>query len=108
MLFNSIAFAIFLPIVFGIYWIVPPRFRWMVLLGASYYFYMSWNPKYVVLILSTTAVSYFAAILIENNRERISPKIFVAGSTIFCLGVLFFFKYFNFFGETISEIASIF
>ena len=108
MLFNSIAFAIFLPIVFGIYWIVPHRFRWMVLLVASYYFYMSWNPKYVVLILSTTAVSYFAAILIENNRERISPRIFVAGSTIFCLGVLFFFKYFNFFGETVSEIASIF
>lgn len=108
MLFNSIAFAIFLPIVFGIYWIVPHRFRWIVLLGASYYFYMSWNPKYVVLILSTTAVSYLAAILIENNRKRISPKIFVAGSTVFCLGVLFFFKYFNFFGETISEIASIF
>lgn len=108
MLFNSIAFAIFLPIVFCIYWIVPHKFRCIVLLVASYYFYMSWNPKYVVLILSTTAVSYLAAILIEKKRETISPKIFVAGSTIFCLGVLFFFKYFNFFGETVSEIASIF
>ncbi len=66
MLFNSFAFAIFLPIVFALYWILPHRFRWPMLLVASYYFYMSWNPKLIVLILMTTAVSYFAAIIIED------------------------------------------
>ncbi len=108
MLFNSISFAVFLPIVFALYWIMPHKYRWGVLLVASYYFYMSWNPKYVVLILSTTFVSYLAAIIIEEKREKISPKIIVAGSTAFCLGILFFFKYFNFFSETVSAIASVF
>lgn len=122
MLFNSVSFAIFLPIVFALYWIVPHKYRWGVLLVASYYFYMSWNPKYVVLFLSTTIVSYIAAIMIEKNRERykkerkkerksilsIYPKSVVIGSIVFCLGILFFFKYANFFGETISAIASLF
>ena len=108
MLFNSLSFAVFLPIVFAVYWILPNKYRWAFLLAASYWFYMSWNPKYVVLILSTTLVSYGAAILIEEKREHISPKIIVAGSTVFCLGILFFFKYFNFFGETITAIAGLF
>lgn len=66
MLFNSVSFVIFLPIVFCVYWLLPDKFRWFLLLAASYYFYMSWNPKYVVLILSTTLVSYGAAILLKN------------------------------------------
>ena len=57
MLFNSIQFALFLPIVFALYWLTPQRFRWALLLAASYYFYMSWNAKYIVLILLTTGVS---------------------------------------------------
>lgn len=105
MLFNSISFAIFLPIVFTLYWAMPHKFRWGILLVASYYFYMCWNLKYVVLILSTTLVSYVAAIVIEKEREHVSPKLIVLGSTVFCLGILFFFKYFNFFGSIVSAIA---
>ena len=108
MLFNSISFAIFLPIVFSLYWIMPHRFRWGILLIASYFFYMSWNPKYATLILSTTLVSYLAAILIEKKKSRISRKIIIIGSTFFCLGILFFFKYFNFFEETAFAIANLF
>ena len=108
MLFNSISFAVFLPIVFALYWGMPHKYRWGILLVASYYFYMSWNPKYVVLIFSTTLVSYAAAIVIENNRERISSRIMVIGTTLFCLGILFFFKYFNFFGQIVSTIAGVF
>lgn len=107
MLFNSISFAIFLPIVFTLYWSLPHKFRWVILLISSYYFYMSWNPKYVILILSATLVSYAAAVIIEEKREYIPPKAIVIGSTVFCLGILFFFKYFNFFGETISAIAGL-
>lgn len=70
MLFNSFAFAIFLPIVFALYWCLPHKYRWVLILIASYYFYMSWNVKYVVLILFTTVVSYVAALLLEKYRNR--------------------------------------
>ena len=69
MLFNSWQYGIFLPVVFGIYWLLPHRLRWILLFVASYYFYMSWNAKYVVLILFTTIVSYIAAILIEYRKN---------------------------------------
>lgn len=58
MLFNSFAFAIFLPIVFALYWCLAHKYRWVLMLVASYYFYMSWNAKYVVLILFTTGISW--------------------------------------------------
>ena len=58
MLFNSVPYAIFLALVFVLHWLLPQRFRWIMLLIASYYFYMSWNPELVVLIALTTLVSY--------------------------------------------------
>ena len=67
MLFNSISFAVFLIAAFALYWILPHKYRCLLLLAASYYFYMSWNPKYSILIFSTTAISYFAAILLEKK-----------------------------------------
>lgn len=104
MLFNSFSFAIFLPIVFVVYWTVPHRVRWILLLIASYYFYMSWNVKYVILILFTTVVSYTASRLIEKNYSYIWNKIFLYAAIVSCIGVLFFFKYFNFFSESINRL----
>ena len=97
MLFNSIQYAIFLPVVFAVYWLLPHKFRWPLLLAASYYFYMSWNPKYVVLILFTTVVSYAAALLIERCQTKRRKRAVLTLALIVCLGVLFVFKYFNFF-----------
>lgn len=108
MLFNSWQFAIFLPIVFILYWIIPHRFRWILLLTASYYFYMSWNVKYVVLILFTTVVSYIAAILLERARDRRIKKAIVSITLIVCLGVLVAFKYFNFLFGALTEILAVF
>ena len=105
MLFNSMAYAIFLPIVFIVYWLLPQKFRWPLLLGVSYYFYMSWNPKYIILILLTTAVSYFAGLLIEGQKGSVK-KVVLTITCIVCLGTLFIFKYFNFFTESISYIFS--
>ena len=102
MLFNSLTFAIFLPLVFIIYWCLPHKYRWLLLLGASYYFYMSWNVKYIFLILFTTAVSYGAGILLEKEKRMHYRKAIVATALVICLGVLFFFKYFNFFSNSIS------
>ncbi len=103
MLFNSFAFAIFLPVVFAVYWVLPHRFRWVVMFIASYYFYMSWNVKYVVLILFTTVISYLCAIFITKAKSKRIKKVLLASTLTASLGVLFFFKYFNFFSESITE-----
>ena len=99
---------IFLPVVFLLHWLIPSRHRWILLLIASYYFYMSWNAKYVVLILFTTLVSYLAAILIEATDSARKKKIILLGTLIACLGVLGVFKYFNFFAGTLSDLFQAF
>lgn len=104
MLFNSNAFYVFLPIVFAIYWMMPQRLRWFVLLISSYYFYMSWNVKYVTLILLTTVVSYGTALLMERTEDKRKRKLCMVAALVICFGVLFFFKYFNFLSESVVSI----
>ena len=106
MLFNSLAFAVFLPIVFMIYWAVPHKFRWPILLVSSYYFYMSWNPEYVILIFLTTMVSYAAALGIERAAQKKTKNAILILALCVCLGVLFAFKYFNFFSASITHLLS--
>ena len=109
MLFNSWQFAVFLPIVFGLYWSLPHRYRWLLILASSYWFYMSWNIKYVVLILFTTTISYMAGIFLERFRENMAARKFILTFTLVsCLGVLFVFKYFNFFTESFVAFMKIF
>ena len=92
MLFNSLAFAVFLPLVFLLYWAVPQKYRYIVLLVSSYYFYMSWNVKYVVLILFTTGISYLCAVWMEKFQKKAVKRMFMAGAVVASLLVLFFFK----------------
>lgn len=101
MLFNSLSFAIFLPIVFSIYWLVPKKYQWVILFISSYFFYMCWKVEYVVLIILTTLVSYFSAILIEKKPTR--KRVFISLTLLISLGVLFFFKYFNFFSNSVTS-----
>ncbi len=108
MLFNSLAFAIFLPIVFAVYWLLPHKYRWALIFVASYYFYMSWNAKYVVLILFTTVASYSAARLMEKKDDKKYKQGILAVTTIVCLGVLFFFKYFNFLSDSLTDLLGMF
>ena len=108
MLFNSFAFAVFLPIVFILYWLLPHKVRWILMLVASYYFYMSWNAKYVFLILFTTIISYVAAILLEKTERIRSKKWILFGTAVVCLGALFFFKYFNFVIESVTAVFRLF
>ena len=108
LLFNSWQFALFFPAVFALYWGLPHRFRIGLLLIASYYFYMSWNVKYVVLILFTTVVSYFAALLIGKTSSLRTKKAVLTLSLIACLGVLFVFKYFNFFTGAVVDFLNMF
>ncbi|MEX2445103.1 MAG: MBOAT family protein, partial [Alkalispirochaeta sp.] len=61
MVFNSLEFLIFLPIVVLVYAVIPARRRWFVMLVASYWFYMSWRVEYIGLIVASTLVDYLAA-----------------------------------------------
>ena len=108
MLFNSWQFAVFFVIVFFAYFALPHRFRWILLLIASYYFYMSWNPELVVLISGVTLETYFAARLLSNpaRSNRTRKWILAVGVTVPLL-VLFFFKYFNFFSEAVTQALAL-
>lgn len=108
MLFNSLAFAVFLPVVFLIYWAAPQKYRYMVLFISSYYFYMSWNVKYVVLILFTTGISYLCAVWMEKFQKKTAKRICMAGAVAASLLVLFFFKYFDFAQNIFARILQSF
>ena len=105
MLFNSIEFLIFFPIVLFLYYALAPKHRWVMLLIASYYFYMRWNPAYIVLIVLATAINYFAALGIDKYRQdKLKSKIFLAIGMVTSLGILFIFKYANFVGDILNHI----
>ena len=109
MLFNSVEFLIFLPIVFALFWLTPSRWRWLPLLVASYCFYMYWSPRLIFLILFTTVVSYLCGIFLELAGERRGVKrLIVALTMISCLGVLIFFKYFNFLYDVFFDVTALF
>ncbi|MEZ4809851.1 MAG: MBOAT family O-acyltransferase [Allomuricauda sp.] len=108
MLFNSLSFLIFLPTVLFLYRLLAKKYRWAMLLVASYYFYMSWNVKYALLIAFSTIVTYQSGILIEKVKTKKAKQIVVAVSFITNLAILVFYKYFNFFSESISEVFHLF
>ena len=105
MLFNSLAFLVFFPIVTAIYFAVPYRFRWIPLLAASCYFYMAFIPVYILILFFTIAVDYVAGIAIEDSTGR-RRRLFLLASIAANVGVLAFFKYFNFLNANLAELAS--
>ncbi len=106
MLFNSLEFLIFFPTVVLFYFAIPHRFRWMLLLAASYYFYMSWKAEYVVLILLSTLIDYVAGIQMGKSKNRAQRRKYLIFSLCGNLGILFFFKYANFFSQSIRYSLS--
>ncbi len=104
MLFNSFSFLIFFPIVVLLYFIVPKKVRYIWLLIASYYFYMSWNPKYIVLILISTIITWVSGLLLEKFESVACRKWVVATSFATNLGILFFFKYFDFAINNVNKV----
>ncbi len=100
MLFNSLIFTVFLPIVFFIYWLTPPKFRNYFLLLASYYFYFSYNPWFLLILIGTSSFDYWCARQIQNSEKQSSKKIFLTLTVFSNIGILFIFKYFIFFYNT--------
>lgn len=109
MLFNSIEFLLFFPSVFILFWLCPKKMKWLVLLLASYCFYMWWNWKLVFLILFTTIISYVCGLLVERYNDRKNIKLFILiTSLLLCFGVLIFFKYFHFLSDVYFDILKAF
>ena len=105
MIFSSLLFIFwFIPIFFTIYYIVPMRFRNPVLFAGSIVFYAWGEPKYLILLAVSILVNFLAGLLIDRHRGRMDRAVLVA-AIIFDVGMLFFFKYINFFIENINAMA---
>ncbi|ALW85915.1 hypothetical protein AUC43_12900 [Hymenobacter sedentarius] len=105
MLFNSLHFLVFFPIVVGLYYGLPPRWRGPLLLLASYYFYMSWRAAYALLLLATTLVDYYSGYRMSQLPTRQERRPYLYLSLVSNLGTLFVFKYFNFFRDATLQLA---
>jgi D-alanyl-lipoteichoic acid acyltransferase DltB (MBOAT superfamily) len=102
MLFNTAGFFLFLAIVLALFYAAPRRFRRYILLGASYFFYASWNPKFIALLLTLTAIDYTAGIWLERAEEPGRRKAILVMSLAANLGFLGFFKYYNFLASNVA------
>ncbi len=107
MVFNSFSYLIFFPTIVAIYFATPFRFRWIVVLVGSYFFYMSWKPIYGLLLFFTTAIDWSLALLMERYDEKGKKKTVLVISLIMNLGVLAFFKYFNFISISFWELFNL-
>ena len=111
MLFNSIDFAVFLPLVFTIYWLIPKaetRLQNSLLLIASYIFYGWWDWRFLLLILISSSVDFIVGLAMRKQRDKLKRKLLLGVSISVNLGLLGFFKYFNFFSESFATAFTFF
>lgn len=104
MIFNSFDFLIFFPFVTIVYFLLPFRLRWIFLLIASYYFYMANRWKYGTLLLFTTFIDWLIGLAISRTEDKKLRKWYLAFSLISNLGILFIFKYWNFFADNLNTL----
>ncbi len=108
MLFNSFHFIVFFIIVTIGYYILPQRWRWILLLISSYYFYMCWNPIFILLIVFSTFINYIFSLTIAKEKDFKKRKKYLLVTIAINFGLLFLFKYAVFFNESIlSALGSI-
>ena len=106
MLFHSIDFLVFFPIVVLLHFVMPKKLRMYWLLASSYYFYMCWNPAYSLLMLTSTAITYLSGLLIAGTQQKNRKKLFVGLSFGINLTILFFFKYYQFAADSLVAAFS--
>jgi len=107
MVFNSIAFVVFLPIVVLLFYLLPHKWRWLMLLAASCVFYMWFVPKYILILLVTIVIDYSAGILMERCADQPrKKKTFMIVSIVSTLTVLIVFKYLNFITENLDQLCA--
>ncbi len=96
MLFNSFAFLLFFPVVVVLYYTIPRNMRWLLLLVAGFVFYMYYKAAYVLILVALIVVDYLAALALERTKLQHSRKLILLLSIVSNLGILFYFKYYNF------------
>ena len=101
----SLEFILFVIITFALYWIIPARSRWLVLLGASLYFYYTYSITYLFILLSVSVVSFLAARLLGRHRDKKADRAVLAIAVAVLAGILVYFKYLNFIIENINQFA---
>lgn len=106
MIFNSIQYIIFLPIIFLLYWAMPHKWRNWLLLIASYYFYMCWNALYAILIIFTTISTWKLATMMNGKSPKIR-KILLSLSVTLNLSILFTFKYYDFLMSILADLTNL-
>ena len=109
MLFNSLDYLIFLPIVFILYWFVFQtnlKLQNGLILVSSYVFYAWWDWRFLFLILLSTIVDYYVGLKIHNSEQTIIRYRFLWVSIVFNLSILVFFKYYNFFIDSWTDLLS--
>lgn len=105
MLFNSFHFVFFFIVVTTLYFVIPHKYRWFLLLASSCYFYMVFIPVYILILAFTIVIDYFAGIWLENTQDK-KRKLFLIASLIANIGVLAFFKYYNFLNDNLSAFLN--
>ena len=109
MVFNSIEYLIFLPLVVMLYYLIPHRYRWILLLTASCVFYMWFVPKYILILLVTIVIDYFAGLLMERDADNPKKKKrWMVVSITSTLLVLFIFKYLGFLNDSVVALCQSF
>ncbi len=109
MFFNSLAFAVFLPIVFILYWFVCNKnksYQNALLIVASYYFYSCWDWRFLFLLIFSTFLDYYTGIQIEKSSSKTARKFWFWLSIGINLGFLGVFKYYNFFADSFSQLLN--
>ena len=107
MLFNSIGFAVFIVLVFILYWFVANKnlkLQNLFLLFSSYFFYSCWDWRFLFLLLFSTLLDYYSGIQIERSSTLTRRKFWFWLSILANLGFLGVFKYFNFFAESLKDL----
>jgi alginate O-acetyltransferase complex protein AlgI len=107
MLFNSLQFLLFFPLVTTLYFVVPHRWRWLLLLIASCVFYMAWIPIYVLILFLIIGIDYVAGLKIEESSGR-RRKIFLGISIVSNVSLLAIFKYYGFLADNLARIFHLF
>ena len=114
MVFNSMDFLVFFPLVVIVYFVIPAKVRWVWLLVTSYFFYACWNPQYIFLLAFSSVITYLSGILMGyikkqqwgDRRKSMLLNISVAVGLFFNLFLLFYFKYFAFAISSANRIGN--
>jgi alginate O-acetyltransferase complex protein AlgI len=107
MLFNSLQFIIFFIVVTVAYFSLSWRGRWVLLLAASCYFYMVFKPVYILILFGTIVIDYIAGLWIEKTHDPGRRKALLVLSLISNIGILAFFKYYDFFSDSVNSFLNL-